>query len=261
MERPIWCDKEIVGKNALPVPGCGFPCASLKEALAGREDAFALTLNGDWAFLFCPSVDACPQGFERPEFDDVNFDRLPVPSNWQLHGYDTPIYSNTRYPLPISTKRAELPSIDPGRNPVGLYRRRFSVPPAFAGRRVLLQLDGVNSAAEVWCNGRFAGFCLSSFDAHRFDLTGLLAPGENLLAVKVYRWSAGSYLEDQDMWRLAGIFRDVWLVAEPEAGIRDLTVKTLFPGGYDSAVLDLTVDLPQTPMEKSKDRRKIRVTI
>ncbi len=110
-------------------------------------------------------MDACPQGFERPEFDDVNFDRLPVPSNWQLHGYDTPIYSNTRYPLPIST-RAELPSIDPARNPVGLYRRRFSVPPAFAGRRVLLQLDGVNSAAEVWCNGRFAGFCLSSFDAH-----------------------------------------------------------------------------------------------
>lgn len=116
---------------------------------------------------------------------------------------------------------------------------------------MLLQLDGVNSAAEVWCNGRFAGFCLSSFDAHRFDLTGLLAPGENLLAVKVYRWSAGSYLEDQDMWRLAGIFRDVWLVAEPEAGIRDLTVKTLFPGGYDSAVLDLTVDLPQTPMENA----------
>ncbi len=85
----------------------------------------------------------------------------------------------------------------------------------------------------------------------RFDLTGLLAPGENLLAVKVYRWSTGSYLEDQDMWRLAGIFRDVWLVAEPEAGIRDLAVKTLFPGGYDSAVLDLTVDLPQTPMENA----------
>lgn len=251
MERPIWCDKEIVGKNVLPVPGCGFPCASLKEALAGHEDAFARTLNGEWRFLFCPSVDACPQGFEQPGFDDANFDRLPVPSNWQLHGYDLPIYSNTRYPLPISTKKAEIPFVDPARNPVGLYRRRFTVPDAFAGRRVLLQLDGVNSAAEIWYNGRFAGFCLSSFDAHRFDLTGLLAPGENLLAVKVYRWSAGSYLEDQDMWRLAGIFRDVWLVAEPETGIRDLAVKTLFPDGYENAVLDLTVDLPQVLPENA----------
>ena len=192
-----------------------------------------------------------PNGFERVDFSDENFDRIPRPSNWQLEGYDTPIYTNIRYPYPISTKRGEIPKIDPDRNPVGIYRRRFSLPASFAGRRVFLQLNGANSAAEVFCNGRRAGFCLSSFDPHRFDLTDLLTAGENLLAIRVFRWSTGSYLEDQDMWRLAGLFRDVLLVAEPQAGILDLTVRTRFPDGYDRCRLELEAALPGTLPEGS----------
>ena len=246
MERPFWCDKEILGEGALGVPGCGFPLPTLDAALAGEESPFLLNLSGEWRFLFCPSVGSCPNGFERVDFSDENFDRIPVPSNWQLEGYDTPIYTNIRYPDPISTKRGEIPKIDPDRNPVGIYRRRFSLPASFAGRRVFLQLNGANSAAEVFCNGRRAGFCLSSFDPHRFDLTDLLTAGENLLAIRVFRWSTGSYLEDQDMWRLAGLFRDLLLVAEPQAGILDLTVRTRFPDGYDRCRLELEAALPDT---------------
>ena len=244
MDQPFWCDKKIVGQNALGVPGCGVPQPDLASALGGKPSPFVLSLNGSWRFLFCPSVGRCPEGFEQPAFPDENFDTIPVPSDWQLEGYDTPIYTNIRYPFPISTDKKELPKIDPARNPVGIYRRRFSLPAGFAGRRIFLQLDGANSAAEVFCNGQRAGFCLSSFDPHRFDLTDLVREGENLLAIRVFRWSTGSYLEDQDMWRLSGLFRDVLLVAEPQTGMRDLTVRTLFPDGYDRATLALTVALP-----------------
>ena len=244
MEQPFWCDKKIIGEGALEVPGCGFPQRDLASALAGESSPFVLSLNGSWRFLFCPSVGECPDNFALADFSDENFDEIPVPSNWQLEGYDTPIYTNIRYPFAISTKKKEIPSIDPDQNPVGIYRRRFSLPASFAGRRLLLQLDGANSAAEVFCNGQRAGFCLSSFDPHRFDLTDLLKEGENLLAIRVFRWSTGSYLEDQDMWRLSGLFRDVLLVAEPEAGIQDLTVRTLFPSGYDHSRLELSLALP-----------------
>lgn len=238
----FWCDKKVIGKKVLPVPGCGFAAASLMDALAGTDTPYAKNLGGNWTFLFCSSVHRCPPNFAATDFDDTNFDQIKVPSNWQLEGYDIPIYTNVNYPTPISTKRGEIPKIAVGQNPVGLYRRRFTVPAGFAGKQVLLQLDGVNSAAEVYCNGEFAGFCLSSFDAHRFDLTDFLVEGENLLVIKVYRWSTGSYLEDQDMWRLAGIFRDVWLVAQPRAGFADMVARTVFENGdYTRATLTVAV--------------------
>lgn len=258
MEQPFWCDKKRIGEGALAVPGCGVPQPNLAAALGGNRSPFVLNLSGVWRFLFCPSVQDCPAGFERPEFSDENFDEIAVPSNWQLAGYDTPIYTNIRYPFALSTKKDEIPKIDPARNPVGIYRVRFSLPAAFDGRQVLLQLNGANSAAEVFCNGQRAGFCLSSFDSHRFDLTELLTPGENLLAIRVFRWSTGSYLEDQDMWRLSGLFREVLLVAQPKAGILDLAVRTRFLGGYDRAQLELEPSLSSCLPADSRLRVTLR---
>ena len=152
--------------------------------------------------------------YYRPEFDITPWDRIEVPSNWELKGYGTPIYTNVTYPhlrqppkvmgdVPSHYTAASEP------NPVGSYRRNFTVPDAWQGREIFIHFDGVGSAFYLWINGEQVGYSQGSRTPAEFNITSYLQPGENCLAVEVYRWSDGSYLEDQDLWRLSGIFRDV----------------------------------------------------
>jgi beta-galactosidase len=190
-----------------------------------ESDAPVLDLSGDWRFRWSPRADAS-EDFARPGFDDDDWAVLPVPSHWQLHGYGAPAYTNIRYPFPV------CPPQVPTENPTGDYRVAFRPPANWQGQRILLRLEGVDSCARLWLNGTELGVTSGSRLAAEFDVTAELSwTDDNVLAVRVHQWSSGSYLEDQDMWWLSGIFRRVTLVTRPSGGIDDYFVHA----GYDHA--------------------------
>ncbi len=232
-----WENPLLLSRNREPARATLVPYADLDSALHGEREAspFFRLLNGQWEFCYVPSPAAVPDGFEQPGFSAEGWRPLPVPSNWQLHGYGRPNYTNVAYPYPVD------PPHVPQANPVGLYRCRFTQPAAWAGCQVFLNFDGVDSAFYVWVNGHPAGYSQGAHLPSEFNVTPYLQPGENIVAVQVFQWSDGSYLEDQDMWRLSGIFRDVSLVATPPVRVRDVRVRTTFDASYRDAVLDLRV--------------------
>ncbi|GAA2274128.1 glycoside hydrolase family 2 TIM barrel-domain containing protein [Nonomuraea roseoviolacea subsp. roseoviolacea] len=179
-------------------PGSG----RLAPRAALRSDAPSLVLDGMWRFRLSPAADV-PEDFADPDHDDSAWDELPVPSHWPLHGHGAPAYTNVSYPFPID------PPHVPTENPTGDYRRAFDLPEGWSGGR--LRFEGVESYARVWLNGHELGFTTGSRLPAEFDAGPYLQPGRNVLAVRVHQWSAASYLEDQDMWWLPGIFRDVTL--------------------------------------------------
>ncbi|WP_431930751.1 glycoside hydrolase family 2 TIM barrel-domain containing protein [Nonomuraea jabiensis] len=190
----------------------GYGKAAPRAVLA--SDAPRLDLNGDWSFRFSPIGLDEPDGFESPDFDDAQWDRLPVPSHWQLHGYGKPAYLNIPYPIPVD------PPFVPDENQTGDYRREFD----WDGSPAVLRFEGVDSCARVWLNGVELGVTRGSRLPAEFDASEVLVKGRNVLAVRVHQYSSGTYLEDQDTWRLSGIFRDVTLLARPAGGIRDVFV-------------------------------------
>src|SRR4051794_9828150 len=178
-----------------------------------RSDAPRLSLDGAWAFRLLDRADG-PLDFVAPAFDDSGWDRLPVPSHWQLHGYGAPAYTNVRYPFPVD------PPYVPDENPTGDYRVAFDVPASWAGARVVLRFEGVDSSFTAWVNGVEVGSARGSRLPSEFAVD--VVPGaSNVLCVRVHQWSSGSYLEDQDMWWLSGIFRPVSLLARPAEGAVD----------------------------------------
>ena len=232
---PDWENPRLLSRSREPGHATLVPYADLDSARAGDRQAspYFRLLNGDWDFLYLPSPAAVPAGFEQPGFTQSGWRSLPVPSNWQLHGYGRPQYTNVDYPFPVD------PPHVPQDNPVGLYRRRFMLPAAWDGQQVFLNFDGVDSAFYLWINGHPAGYSQGAHLPSEFNITLYLQPGENVLAVQVFQWSDGSYLEDQDMWRLSGIFRDVYLVATPGVRLRDVRVRTPLDAECRDGVLDL----------------------
>jgi beta-galactosidase len=222
--------------------GCEPPRATLtphrdaRAALRGGEPAGVRSLNGDWRFHWSPNAAHPPPGFTAPGFDDSGWAVLPVPSNWQFHGYDEPTYLNVRYPW-AGYEKPDPPDAPVAYNPVGRYRRWFDAPGEWRGDRVFLSFQGVKSAFRVWINGEPAGGGEDSFTPTEFDVTALLRDGPNCVAVEVYRWAASSWLEDQDMIDVCGVFRDVFLYSVPEAHIRDVEVRTELDDSYGDAVL------------------------
>jgi beta-galactosidase len=176
-------------------------------------------LDGRWRFRLASGLDDLSRGFERPEFYDSGWAELAVPSCWQLAGYDAPAYTNVLYPFPVDPPRV------PDANPTGEYRCRFEIPDGFPAARAVLRFEGVDSCFVVWLNGTRLGDSKASRLPTEFGVAGALRPGSNVLAVRVHQWSAGSYLEDQDMWWLSGIFRSVRVVAR---GLEDFFVRADF---------------------------------
>ncbi|MEJ2502588.1 MAG: glycoside hydrolase family 2 TIM barrel-domain containing protein, partial [Gemmatimonadota bacterium] len=238
---PVWEDPSIVGIGKLPPRASFFPFESRDLALERRPEAsrYYRSLNGTWRFHWSPRPADRPDGFWREGFDDSDWADIPVPANWQLHGWGVPIYLNIQYPFPANPPR--IPHDD---NPVGAYRRAFEVPADWDGRRIVLHLGAVKSAAWVFVNGDTVGYTEGSKTPAEFDVTDHVRPGgENLVALEVYRWSDGSYLEDQDFWRLAGLERDVYLYAEPRTRIADFFARAGLDSDYQDGVLDVTVDV------------------
>ena len=199
------------------------PVGTLAPRATLRSDAPTLDLSGTWRFRLSPTVAEAADFWAVDHPEDDGWTDLPVPSSWPMHGHGRPAYTNQAFPFPID------PPFVPDENPTGDHRLRFDGPADWAGRRVVLRFDGVDSCARVWLNGVELGVTAGSRLPAEFDVTDQLRPGaENVLAVRVHQWSAGSYLEDQDMWWLPGIFREVTLRVRPESGIDDAFVHADF---------------------------------
>ncbi|MBN1561520.1 DUF4981 domain-containing protein, partial [candidate division KSB1 bacterium] len=199
------------------------------------ESPYYLDLNGVWKFHFAENPGAAPQDFFLNSHNVTGWADIEVPGTWQMQGWDHNVYRN----IPMPFGPYDPPRVPDKINPTGSYVRTFSLPESWRDRRVYLHFDGVKSAYWVWLNGRYVGFDKGSMTAGEFDITNHLRPGENRLAVRVVRWSDGSYLEDQDMWRFSGIYRRVYLFAQPPVYIRDFFVTTDLDEAYQDATLQV----------------------
>ncbi|NEA98195.1 glycoside hydrolase family 2 TIM barrel-domain containing protein [Streptomyces sp. SID13726] len=224
------------------------PYGTLGQALAAdrTRSPYRLSLDGKWKFAYADRPDDRDTDFYRTDVDDSGWDTIPVPSVWQVHGYDFPIYINITYPWwgPNGLGEEAQPPAAPTRyNPVGQYRRTFTVPKDWSGRRTFLHFEGVKSAHYVWINGTLVGYHEDSYTSAEYDITPHLRPGTNQIAVEVYRYSDGDWLEDQDMIRLSGIFRSVHLYSTPSVHLRDFKLDTPLGDDYTSARLSVTASV------------------
>jgi beta-galactosidase len=257
-------DTQCLGINKEPAHATLMPYGSLKEALAGRRHAssFCRSLNGDWKFNYVPRPEQRPVDFYKQEFDVSAWKVIPVPSNWQVLGYGTPYYRNAGYtiqknwPHVMSEPPKDWTAYEE-RNPVGSYRRDFILPPDWDGRQVFLTFDGVDSAFFLWINGQPVGYSVNSRNAAEFDVTKVVKPGSNMVAVEVYRYSSGTWLEDQDMFRLSGIFRNVSLWSAPRLHVRDFFVKTSLDAQYKDATLEVTAKVKNYSNQEVQGRKLV----
>ena len=250
-----WEDETVFAVNKLPGHATFVSYPDLPTALASPsadrpwltpESPWYQSLNGAWKFHWVPEPSQRPADFYRPGYDVSKWDYIRVPSCWEMEGYGTPIYVNVQYPHPDNPpyiRAKEGYTCEKETNPVGSYRRQFSIPADWKGKEIFLHFDGVYSAMYVWVNGKKVGYSQGSNNDAEFDITPYVHPGENTLAVEVYRWCDGSYLEDQDMFRFSGIHRDVYLTAAPKVRIRDFHATTAFSDNYKKADVNVKVDV------------------
>ena len=209
---------------------------------AEREKSpFYQSLNGQWKYHFSKTQLERVAGFEAVTYDDSKWTTIPVPANVEIEGHGVPIYTNIKYPWGKPTP----PVVDPANpyNSVSSYRHTFNVPNEWAGKKIFISFDGVNSFFYLWINGKKVGFSKDSRTLAEFDITAFVKPGANMIAAEVFRWCDGSYLEDQDFFRLSGIFRDVYLWCAPATRIRDFQVNTPLDSNYKDAELKVAVDV------------------
>lgn len=225
-----------------------------KGAVEKAGSCYRQSLNGEWRFCLFENPQAVPEEFIQPHFNDADsnsgWTTIAVPSNWQLQGFDHPIYTNIQYPF------VNNPPFVPEKNPTGCYRTSFHLPENWQQRQVRINFDGVSSAFHLWCNGVWVGYAQDSRVAAEFDLSQFIQAGENQLAVMVLRWSDGSYLEDQDMWWLSGIFRDVTLLSKPHLHIADVEIRADLDAIYTNGCLSV-----KTVLNQNNDKAKVRLQL
>ncbi len=247
--RPDWENPAVNERGKLPARASGFPFESRTFALSGDQESSSryLSLNGTWKFRLTPNAIDLPTGFEQPEFDASNWSDIKVPANWQAEGFGQPRYNNITYPFP-----ANRPLIPHDANPVGSYRREIVVPADWSPHDVILHIGAAGAAYYVWVNGVHVGYSEDSKLPSEFDVTPHLKQGSNIVAIQVYRWADGSYLEDQDFWRVSGIERSVYLYAVPKSRISDTFVHASLDETYRNG--DLKVDFTLTGSQSSEIR-------
>ncbi|QYR22672.1 DUF4981 domain-containing protein [Paenibacillus sp. sptzw28] len=242
---PEWNNNpEIFELNRMKAHATLIPFDTVQEALKGdrASSRSCLSLNGTWKFAFAETPDKRIAGFYEEGYDCGGWDEIPVPSHWQLQGYDYPQYTNVRYPWE-ETEELMPPFAPTKYNPVGSYVRTFSVPENWQGQPVFISFQGVESAFYVWVNGELVGYSEDTFTPAEFDLTPYLREGDNKLAVEVYRWCDASWLEDQDFWRMSGIFRDVYLYTTPKVHLYDFFATTELDEAYEDASLKIKANV------------------
>ncbi|WP_019640518.1 glycoside hydrolase family 2 TIM barrel-domain containing protein [Paenibacillus fonticola] len=259
---PEWNNNpEIFQINRLDAHASMMPFHTVEEALIGDKTAssYYQSLNGTWRFAFAETPDERCKDFYELDYDYSSWAEMPVPSHWQFHGYDYPQYTNIRYPWSESEPELKAPFAPTRYNPVGSYIRTFTVPEAWKDQPVYLSFQGVESAFYVWVNGELVGYSEDTFTPAEFDITAYLTAGENKLAVEVYRWCDASWLEDQDFWRLSGIFRDVYLYSAPPVHIADFFTQTELDEQYVHAQLKVDVRLEDYFLSKSSCKLEMQL--
>jgi beta-galactosidase len=244
-----WENPAISGINRLPASATSISFESIEKALAYdiRTSSRYHSLNGQWKFKWATIPAKAPEDFYKMDYSVSSWDEFPVPANWELSGYGTAIYTNITYPfVPV-----DPPVVPDENNPVGCYLREFDLPGQWKDMRITLHFGSVSSAFYVWVNGKFIGYSEDSMLPAEFDITDAVKEKNNRLAVKVYRWSDGSYLEDQDHWRLSGIQRDVYLSAAPETYLKDIFVQTELDKNYQDAMLKVRPKIQYTDANKA----------
>lgn len=236
----IWENHQVDGINRMPARAHFLTFPNREKALLGSNrytHAFK-NLNGVWKFMFLDAPEYSPEGFYESGFNTASMDDITVPGNWQLQGYGKMHYSDLWYNFPIN------PPYVPTENPTGIYRRTFYVENSFAGKQIIIRFGGVDSAYHLWINGQEVGYSKGARNEAEFDITDLVRVGEeNDITVRVYQWSDGTYLEDQDMWWESGIFRDVELIGVPKNGINDYKVEADLDDTYTDGLLSVNASL------------------
>jgi beta-galactosidase len=237
---PDWENPAVFERGQVEAHAPLMPFEGVEEALAGDRKAspWCLLLSGRWRFLWALAPAEAPAAFFEPGFDVSSWGEIEVPGSWQMQGFGHPMFRNIAHPFPSTP-----PRVPRDYNPVGSYRRSFSLPDTWGGRRILLHFEGVKSASYAWVNGQEVGYNQGGMEPAEYDVTEQLRPGDNTIAVRVYRFSDGTYLEDQDMWRLAGIYRDVYLLAVPPVHVRDVSVTTDLDADHRDAELVIRAEV------------------
>lgn len=241
MEKFNWENPEIFKINKEDGHAIMMPFDSEKDALSAKESSYKQSLNGKWKFYWQRGLKNQPENFQLTSFDDSHWDEINVPSVWQTQGYSVPYYYASTFPKAFSRSKGKIPSIDHDMQEIGFYRKSFTLNENFNGREIFLHFGAAKSALEVYVNGEFVGYSQGSMTPHEFNVTKVLKPGENVITTKLYRYSDGSYLEDQDMWWLCGIYREVYLFAEPKLCLRDFYFKTDFDDSYTDSNVTLNM--------------------
>lgn len=249
-----WQNQSINQINREPMRAHLVPFSSEKAALnKDKSKERRYSLNGTWKFHFAKNPDLRPAKFYKKGFNTSEWADIEVPGSWELQGFDAPIYTDTRYPFPVNP-----PHVPTDYNPVGSYKTKFKVPESFDNQTIFLHFGGVESAFYCWVNGNFVGYSEDSRLAAEFRIEHYLQPGENELAVEVYRYSDGSYLEAQDFWRYSGIERDVMLIARPKIHIQDFELTADLSNNYTDGELSLSLFLNS---QKATKNTKVQIKI
>ena len=238
-----WEDPKIIKENKEDGHAIAIPYDDFETALGRGKSPYKQTLNGTWKFYWQTGIENLPSDFSNADFSDDSWDDIEVPSVWQFKGYGKPIYLSSSYPKALSTSKNKIPAISHEENEVGIYRRRFEISEAWKNKEVFLHFGAVKAAFFVYLNGKKVGYSQGSMTPAEFRVTDFLNEGENQITVEVYRYSDGTYLEDQDMWFLSGIYREVYLFAEKSVCIRDFSVKTPFDADFNNADLNADVTI------------------
>ena len=236
-----WQDPTLNEVNRAPMHTHYFAYAASETAAAPEASANYLSLHGPWSFNWVQSADQRPTGFWNPSYDDKGWDKMVVPGIWELNGYGDPIYVNTGYPWrnQFASNPPEIPTYN---NHVGSYRREFVIPAGWSGKDVVMHIGSATSCIYVWVNGSFVGYSEDSKLEAEFDITKFVKPGQkNLIAMQVFRWCDGTYLEDQDFFRYSGIARDCYLYARAKARIEDIRVTPDLDAQYRDGTLDIAL--------------------
>lgn len=248
----IVSNPEVFKINVLPAHSDHVAYAS-EEEMEEEVTSLRYSLNGLWKFSYAKNYDEAVRGFEKTSYDARAWDEIRVPSHIQLEGYDKPAYINVQYPWDgrEDVREGKVPK---EYNPVGSYVKYFTVPDNMQGKPLCISFQGVESGFALWLNGSFVGYSEDSFTPSEFDLTPYLVRGENKLAVQVFKWTSSSWLEDQDMFRFSGIFRDVYLYTYPAAHIYDCKVRTLLDDAYENAELLIATKMSAPVGKQQADR-------
>jgi len=251
-----WENPRVFGINKEETRTTAIPYSSTKEALADdfNQSPYFQLLDGDWKFKWVAKPSDIIPGFYKEDFDISGWGTIPVPGNWEFNGYGIPIYTNIIYPFPKNP-----PYVNKDDNPTGLYRHKFSLPDTWNGRRVYLHFEGGTAAMYVWVNGQKAGYTENAKSPAEFDITPYIRKGNNTIACQVFKYSDGSYLEDQDMWRLGGINRSVYLYSAEQTRIQDFFAHVDLDGNYKNGKLD--IDIKLNNYEQTSKPQKIEASL